>query len=120
MRQPVMDDRGNPRIADQHFVNAARRRIAFIGGVNIAVQQRPQFRQLRSEGLSNLRRPVAAFINFRDIRGVAQFPAHLFLQLPQSGIQGLPNTVINPLLTEIMSAQPVGKQRRTEPFDDMG
>ena len=45
MRQTVMGDRRNARIAGQHFVDATRRRITFKRRMNVRFEQRPYVRQ---------------------------------------------------------------------------
>jgi hypothetical protein len=46
MREPVMHDRHNAGITNQHLVDIACRRIAFIRRLDIAFQQAADFRQL--------------------------------------------------------------------------
>jgi hypothetical protein len=39
VRQPVVDHRQHAGIAQQHFVDAARGRVALVGGQHVAVEQ---------------------------------------------------------------------------------
>ncbi len=38
VRQTMMNHRQNARVAEQHFIDTARRRIAVIGGQHVGVQ----------------------------------------------------------------------------------
>ena len=58
MRQPLVNDRRDARIADQHFVDAVRRRIAVECGADIGVEQGAHARQLLGESGDDAGRAV--------------------------------------------------------------
>ena len=45
MGEPVMRNGGNAGIADKHLVDSSRRRVSFVGCVNITIQQAANVRQ---------------------------------------------------------------------------
>jgi hypothetical protein len=55
MGEAVVDDRLDPRIADQHLIEALGRRIAPVGGIQVGVEQGADAGQLVREAAGDLR-----------------------------------------------------------------
>ncbi|MNP24043.1 hypothetical protein D3C76_1167790 [compost metagenome] len=56
MGQAVMDDRQNPRIAQQHLIDTARRRVTVIGRQHVGIEQHAQVRQRDGKVLDQAQR----------------------------------------------------------------
>ena len=60
MRQPVVDDGRDARVAGEHFVDALRGRVAFVGGQNVGLEQPANLRQAAGEIANQLLRLASA------------------------------------------------------------
>ena len=81
--EAVMGDRGDARIADQHLVDAACRRVALVGREDVGVEQRTHAGERARERARDLDRALA--IGIRDEllpRCELQLPSHLLVRGP--------------------------------------
>src|SRR5208283_5788956 len=99
MREPMTCDRDNARIAEEHFIDALRRRISLKGSQNITFEKRPYLWQICSECardlaclLLSLRTAVV-----RETGCKLQFPAHLFKEGLQCSVERTSDEIIDSL-----------------------
>ena len=117
-----MDHRENPRIAQQHFVDAARRRVAVVGREDVGVEQPAQLRQGHGEVLDQLH-GLGLDLGIRLAavpRHIAQLQAGLGQQGIEGGIEGVADVEILAFLAQVHRPQAHGKQRAAERFENLG
>ena len=114
-----MGDGGDARIADQHLVDAACRRVALVGREDVGIEQRSHAGERARERARDLDRALA--IGIRDEllpRCELQLAAHLLVQVAQRDVERVADVVVEALVTESRKPQAVRKERGAEPFDD--
>ena len=116
----MVDHRQDARVAQQHFIDAAGRRVTVIGRQYIGVQQHSQARQGQGEILDQADRPgVDLGIRFAVVPGhVAQFQACLGQQGIERRVQGVANVEVLALLAQVHRPQAHGEQRAAQGFKD--
>ncbi|MNJ37278.1 hypothetical protein D3C77_320890 [compost metagenome] len=121
MGQTVMDDRKNSRVAQQHFIDAARRRVAVEGSQYIGIEDAAQARQCRSKALDNAQglgvdiRHVALAVASH----VAKLEAGLGEQGSQGRIEGVPDIEVFTFLAQVHGPQAHREQRPAQLLEDV-
>ena len=120
MRDPVIDDRRDPRIAEQRLIDARGRRIAVEGRLDVAGEEHPNARQLTGELVDDLvRAPIADRAGTLGVRtSEGQASADLRLQRHQGRPQRVPHEVVQPLVGQIQGPEVGGKEGRAEILHD--
>ena len=118
----MVDHRENPRVAQQHFIDAARRRVAVVSRQDIGVEQPTQCRQSHGEVLDQLHGfALDLGVRFAAMsRHVTQLQAGLGQQGIEGGIEGVADVEILAFLAQVHRPQAHGKQRAAERFENLG
>ena len=109
-------------VAQQHFVHAARGRVAMKRRHHIVVEQAAQAGQRSGKVLHDMHRPLV------QIRPLARLVTGLIVKLQldlgqqgvQRAVQGVANVKIFAFFAQIGRAQPHGKQRAAHGVDNLG
>ncbi len=121
MRDPVMDDGGDARIADQHFVDAMRGGIAVESGADVGIEQRARLRQFLGEGGDDAGRKLKSVADRqRDGFGEFELEPHLVQQFRQRDVERVPDEEINAFFADFGRAKAVWKQGGAEAIHDAG
>lgn len=117
----MVNHRQNAGIAQQHFVDAARGRIAVVGGQHVGVQEAAQRRQGQGEILDQTDGTGIdlAVVLPALARGITKLEARLRKQRVQRHIQGVTDVEIFTFLTQIHRPQAHRKQRTAQGFEDL-
>ncbi|MNH16648.1 hypothetical protein D3C79_762960 [compost metagenome] len=121
VRQAVVDDRQDAWVAQQHFIDTARRRVAVVGGQHIGVEQHAQARQGGGEALHQAQRMGidAGQLALALPCGVAQLQAGLGQQGGQRGIQGMADVEVFAFFAQVDRAKAHGEQRAAQLLQDV-
>ncbi|MNL23977.1 hypothetical protein D3C87_1453950 [compost metagenome] len=121
MGKAMVNHRQDARVAEQHFVDAARCRVAVVGRQHVGVQQTAQARQGEGEVLDDLNGPGFDFSLGRGAvaGGVAQFQSRLSQQRIQCHVQRVADIEVFALFAQVHRPQAHRKQRTTQGFQDL-
>ncbi|MNE07300.1 hypothetical protein D3C80_999130 [compost metagenome] len=119
--QPMVNHRQDPRVAQQHFIDTARRRVAVIGRQYVGVQQAAQPRQGEGEVLDDLDGLGFDFgIGLGTVaRGIAQFESRLGQQRIQRHIQRVADVEVFTLFAQVNRPQAHREQRTAQGFENL-
>ncbi|HWB00561.1 MAG TPA: hypothetical protein VG713_18840 [Pirellulales bacterium] len=96
MRQPVIRDGDNARVAGQDFIDASRRRIASIGREDVGFQQGTNRGQLFGELGDNCRRTKSLFAPLGFDGGIKlQLANDLFDQLVERLVERMADEIVD-------------------------
>ncbi|MNH19249.1 hypothetical protein D3C79_789760 [compost metagenome] len=119
--QAVVDDGENTRVAQQHLIDAARRRVTVESGQHIGIEDAAQTRQGRgkvldqAQGLGiDLGRCV-----FTLASDITQFKAGLGKQGGQGRVEGMADIKVFALFTQVDRAQAHREQGTTQLLENM-
>jgi hypothetical protein len=116
----VVDDRQDARVAQQHFIDAARRRVAVVGGQHIGVEQHAQAGSAAAK--SWIRRSAGVDVGHVGLamaRRVAQFQASLGQQGGQRGVEGMADVEVFAFFAQVHRAQAHGEQRAAQLLENL-
>ncbi|MNB92312.1 hypothetical protein D3C75_394140 [compost metagenome] len=119
--QTMVNHRQNPRVAQQHFIDTARRRVTVIGSQHVSVQQAAQPWQREGEVLNDLDGFGFDFsLGLGTVaRGVAQFEPRLGQQRIQRHIEGVADVEIFALFAQVNRPQAHREQRTAQRFENL-
>ncbi|MNN30492.1 hypothetical protein D3C81_1441420 [compost metagenome] len=117
----VVDHRDDAGVAQQHFVDAARGRVATEGGHHVVVEQTAQPRQGQGERLDDMPRlPLDLLARPRaGAGGMAQLQADLLQQGVERRVEGVADVEVFALQAQVGWPQEHGKQCSRQRLDHL-
>ena len=115
--QTVVNQRQNAGVAQQHFIDIARRGVALVGGLDITVEQHPNGRQLRGERGDAAARFGGHIGRLGAVAGRAEFQTHFFDQCIERLVHSVPDVEVLTGALQLHRTQPQRKQRAAQQLD---
>ncbi len=118
VREPVVDDGRDARVAGEHFVDAPRGRVAFVGGQNVGLEQPANLRQAAGEIANQLLRLASARARVGLFAHKLQLERHLFDEVAARIVERVADVIVDAFVRQLPRAEPIGKEHRAQPLDD--
>ena len=120
VREPVVRDRRDARVAEEDFVDASRGGVAVVGCANVGLEQASDVGQAKREVAHELARAALEIPrgNALCARPIGELAPHLLEQLGESRVERVADEVVDALLGQIWRAVVLWKERSAQPPHD--